>query len=119
MPNWTQRDVLNLQLAPKRAKAAEAALERVLSLHKKVTAVDEDGTKYYHCDACAWSYPCPTIKAVHAETKWSDFDLSLEYALDEILQLKSVINQSKDVIRLQQEHIDRLKETIEELMAQR
>jgi uncharacterized protein (DUF2236 family) len=64
MPNWTQRDVLNLHLAPRRAKAAEAALERVRNLHKKITSRDEDGVEYYYCDACAWSYPCPTTKVI-------------------------------------------------------
>lgn len=67
MPGWTDEDVSNLYLAPRRALAAEAALQRVLELHKKITAVDEDGTEYYHCDACAWSYPCPTIKVIGEE----------------------------------------------------
>jgi len=118
MPNWTQQDVINLDLAPRRAKAAEAALERVCTLHKKVTSKDEDGKEYYYCDACAWSYPCPTIKVVNGdELRWSDMDNRLEYSWTEIASLKAAIDQAKSVIRLQQEHIDRLKETIEELMA--
>lgn len=118
MPKWTQQDIVNLDLAPRRAKAAEAALERVCTLHKKVTSRDEDGKEYYYCDACAWTYPCPTIKTVNGEElRWSDVDNRIEYSWAEIASLRAAISQAKDVIRLQQDHIDRLLETIEELVA--
>ena len=51
--------------------------------------------------------------------KWEDVDNSYEYALEKIMTLNTAISQAKDVIRIQQEHINRLKETIEDLMAER
>jgi hypothetical protein len=53
------------------------------------------------------------------DMKWEDVDNSYEYALEKIMTLNTAISQAKDVIRIQQEHINRLKETIEDLMAER
>jgi hypothetical protein len=56
------KDVIRLQ--QRHIKKLQEENQRARNVHKQVTSTDEDGTKYHYCDACAWSYPCPTIKAL-------------------------------------------------------
>lgn len=47
--------------------------------------------------------------------KWEDVDNSYEYALEKIMTLNTAISQAKDVIRIQQEHINRMRKDIESI----
>ena len=77
---YALEEILMLKAAIKQAKDVirlqqnhiERLLEenqRVRNVHKCNTSTDEDGQQYHYCDGCAWTYPCPTIKAIDSVTE--------------------------------------------------